>query len=63
MANVSIGMKVELIKDVDNDHSVGSTATILFIDDFDRVHLEWDNNSISSLDDSVVMSSFKQVYC
>lgn len=37
----SLGMTIKLVKNIDENIPIGSTATIVYIDDFDQVFIDW----------------------
>lgn len=39
---------------------VGSTATIIYIDDFDMVSVEWSDGKLSTFSDKQVINSFEK---
>ena len=41
MEKIAVGMTVKLIKDFDGSRPIGSTATIVYIDDFDQIFVDW----------------------
>ena len=43
------------------DHPVGSTATILYIDEMDNVFIEWSDGKLSSFSDKQVLYSFEKI--
>ena len=46
---------------VTGDHPVGSTATILYIDEMDNVFIEWSDGKLSSFSDKQVLHSFEKI--
>lgn len=41
MDKITVGMSIKLINDIDGRRPVGSTATIVYIDDFDQIFVDW----------------------
>ena len=44
MDTITVGSDIKLVGKVDSSTPVGSTATILYVDDFKRVFIEWKND-------------------
>jgi len=58
MKTITVGEKIKVVKKVDCSIPIGSTATILYIDDFAKVFIEWANGKIDSFPDKQILSSF-----
>ena len=41
MEKITVGMTIKLVKDIGENIPVGSTATIVYIDDFDQIFIDW----------------------
>ena len=41
MDKITVGMIIKLINDIDGRIPVVSTATIVYIDDFDQIFVDW----------------------
>lgn len=61
MESVTVGSKIRMTEAVTFDYPVGSTATIIYIDEKDNVYIEWSNGKISSFSDKKVINSFEQI--
>ena len=44
MDSITVGAKIRMTEAVTRDYPVGSTATILYIDEMDNVFIEWVSN-------------------
>lgn len=59
MEKITVGMTVKLIKDFDGSRPVGSTATIVYIDDFDQIFLDWSDGSHGKFSEEQLMKNFE----
>ena len=41
MEKISAGTKIRLVKDLDGKNPVGSTATVVYVDEFGQVFADW----------------------
>ena len=41
MEKVSAGMKIRLVKDLDGSTPLGSTATVVYVDEFGQIFADW----------------------
>ena len=41
MEKICVGTKIRLIKDLDGKNPVGSTATVVYIDEFGQIFADW----------------------
>ena len=41
MEMITVGMTIKLVKDFDGNRPVGSTATIVYIVDFNQIFIDW----------------------
>ncbi len=57
---ITVGEKIRMTKSLTNDYPIDSTATILYIDDFDVVSIEWADGKLSSFSDQQVLNSFEK---
>ena len=48
MDSITVGAKIRMTEAVTGDYPVGSTATILYIDEMDNVFIEWSDGKLSS---------------
>lgn len=46
---ITVGEKIRMTKRITSDYPIDSTATILYIDDFDVVSIVWADGKLSSL--------------
>ena len=57
---ITVGEKIRMTNAVTNDYPVNSTATILYIDEYDVVSIEWADGKLSSFSDQQVLSNFEK---
>ena len=60
MDTITVGSDIKLVSKVDSSTPVGSTATILYIDDFKKVFIEWKNGKIALFSDKQILSNFEK---
>ena len=60
MDTITVGSDIKLVGKVDSSTPVGSTATILYVDDFKKVFIEWKNGKIASFSDKQILSNFEK---
>ena len=41
MEKICVGTKIRLIKDLDGKNPIGSTATVVYIDEFGQIFADW----------------------
>ena len=58
MDSITVGAKIKMTEAVAGDYSVGSTATILYIDEMDNVFIEWSDGKLSKFSDKQVLKGF-----
>ena len=58
MDSITVGVKIRMTEAVTGDYSVGSTATILYIDEMDNVFIEWSDGKLSKFSDKQVLKGF-----
>ena len=58
MDSITVGAKIRMTEAVTGDYSVGSTATILYIDEMDNVFIEWSDGKLSKFSDKQVLKCF-----
>ena len=61
MEAITVGAKIKMTSSVTGDYPVGSTATIIYIDEMDNVFLEWSDGKLSSFSDKQVLNSFEKI--
>lgn len=59
MDKITVGMKIKLIKKLDEHIPVGSIATIVYIDDFDQIFIDWTDGGQYKLDEKHLLSNFE----
>jgi hypothetical protein len=59
MDKITIGMKIKLVKDLDGSIPVGFTATIVYIDDFDQIFIDWTAGGQYKLDEEHLLNHFE----
>lgn len=59
MDSIKVGSMIKLITSLES-RPVGSTATIIYIDDFDMVSVEWSDGKLSTFSDKQVINSFEK---
>ncbi len=61
MDSITVGAKIKMTETVTNDYPIGSTATILYIDEMDNVFIEWSDGKLSSFSDKQVIHGFEKI--
>ena len=61
MDSITVGAKIRMTVAVTGDYPVGSTATIIYIDEMDNVFVEWAVGKLSSFSDKQVLHNFKKI--
>ncbi len=61
MDSITVGAKIKMTEAVTGDYPVGSTATIIYIDDMDNVFIEWSDGKLSSFSDKQVIHGFEKI--
>ena len=60
MDSITVGAKIRMTEAVTGDYPVGSTATILYIDEMDNAFIEWSDGKLSSFSDKQVLKGFEK---
>lgn len=60
MDSITVGAKIKMTKTVTNDYPIGSTATIIYIDEMDNVFIEWTDGKLSSFSDKQILKGFEK---
>ena len=60
MDSITVGAKIKMTETVINDYPIGSTATIIYIDEMDNVFIEWTDGKLSSFSDKQVLKGFEK---
>ena len=61
MDSSTVGAKIRMTEAVTGDYSVGSTATILYIDDLDNVFVEWTDGKLTSFPEQRLLNCFEEL--
>ena len=61
MDSITVGAKIRMTEAVTRDYPVGSTATILYIDEMDNVFIEWSDGKLSKFSDKQVTHGFEKI--
>lgn len=61
MDSITVGAKIRMTEAVIKDYPVGSTATILYIDEMDKVFVEWSDGKLSSFSDQKITHGFEKI--
>lgn len=59
MEKIAVGMTVKLIKDFDGSRPIGSTATIVYIDDFDQIFVDWSDGGQGRFSEEQLFKNFE----
>ena len=59
MEKITVGMTIKLVKDFDGSRPVGSTATIVYIDDFDQIFVDWSDGGQAKFSEEQLMKIFE----
>ncbi len=59
MEKITVGMTIKLVKDFDGSRPVGSTATIVYIDDFDQIFVDWSDGGQAKFSEKQLMKIFE----
>ena len=58
---ITVGAKIRMTGNISNDYPVGSTATIIYIDERDNVYVEWTDGKLSSFSDKQLLDNFEKI--
>ena len=61
MDSITVGAHIRMTEAVTGDYPVGSTATILYIDEMDNVFIEWSDGKLSKFSDKQVIHGFEKI--
>ena len=61
MDRINVGMKLKLAQDVGKGKPVGTKATVVYIDDFDQVFVEWADGGQDSFDEFHISKYFEVI--
>ena len=59
MNNIKVGMTIKLVRDIGENIPVGSTATIVYIDDFDQLFIDWKDGSQAKISEKQLFKNFE----
>ncbi|MCR5123235.1 MAG: DUF4314 domain-containing protein [Ruminococcus sp.] len=59
MEKIAVGMTIKLVKDYDGSKPVGSTATIVYIDDFDQIFVDWSDGGQAKFSEEQLVNYFE----
>lgn len=60
MDSITVGANIRMTEAVTGDYPVGSTATILYIDEMDNVFIEWSDGKLSKFSDKQVIHDLRR---
>ena len=61
MDSITVGANIRMTEAVTRDYPVGSTATILYIDDLDNVFVEWTDGKLTSFPEQRLLKCFEKL--
>jgi len=61
LETITVGAEIRMTTAVTCEHPVGSTATILYMDELDNVYIEWPDGRLSSFSAKQVRSGFDRI--
>lgn len=59
MDNITVGMKIRLVDNIGENLSIGSTATVIYIDDFDQIFVDWTDGGHSKFTEEQFLRFFE----
>ncbi|SDA30214.1 hypothetical protein SAMN02910447_03145 [Ruminococcus sp. YE71] len=59
MDMITVGSMITLIKDIDGKTPIGSTATIVYIDDFDQIFVDWTDGGQAKFSEEQLLKNFE----
>ena len=59
MEKITVGMTIRLVKEISGGAPFGSTATIIYVDEFDRVFIDWTDGGQDSFTEQQLLGSFE----
>ena len=59
MEKITVGMTIKLVKDIGENIPVGSTATIVYIDDFDQIFIDWSDGGQGKFTEEQLLKNFE----
>lgn len=59
MDKIAVGMTIKLVGDISENISVGSTATIVYIDDFNQIFIDWKDGGQAKISEEQLLKNFE----
>lgn len=59
MDKIEVGMTIKLVRDFNGKTPVGSTATIVYIDDFDQIFVDWTDGGQDKFTEEQLLGNFE----
>lgn len=59
MEKITVGSKITLKNDVDGKIPIGSIATIVYIDDFDQIFVDWTDGGHANFTEEQLLKNFE----
>ncbi len=59
MDKITVGMTIKLVGDIGENMPVGSTATIVYIDDFDQIFIDWKDGGQAKISEEQFLKNFE----
>ena len=59
MEKITVGMTIKLVKEIGENIPVDSTATIVYIDDFDQIFIDWSNGGQGKFTEEQILKNFE----
>ena len=59
MEKITVGMTIKLVKDFDGSKPVGSTAIVVYIDDFDQIFVDWSDGGQARFSEEQLVKNFE----
>ena len=59
MDKITVGMTIKLVKEIGGNIPVGSTATIVYIDDFDQIFIDWKDGGQAKISEEQLLKNIE----
>ena len=59
MDELTVGTMITLIKEIDGSKPIGSTATVVYIDDFKQIFVDWSDGGQGQLTEEQLSEYFE----
>ncbi len=59
MEKITVGSRITLKNEIDSKIPIGSTATIVYIDDFGQIFVDWTDGGQANFTKEQVLKNFK----